>query len=234
MNHRILISCLLLTCSAVAQTETQEKQRSAVPQDINARFLDKDLDAGEWVNRFEVESREVYANRGDIVAALHLNSGDCIADIGAGTGLFAKPFSQAVGAEGKVYAVDISPKLVEHVKKRVADEGMNNIEVILSKEDSTELPSESVDVVFICDTYHHFEYHADMLLSIRNALRRGGQLVVIDFERIPGTSREWLLGHVRAGKDEFKKEIQRSGFRFIEEVDIPGFQENYFLRFERP
>ena len=80
MNRRILISCLLVTCSAVAQTETQEKQRSAVPQDINARFLDKDLDAGEWVNRFEVESREVYANRGDIVAALHLNSGDCIAN----------------------------------------------------------------------------------------------------------------------------------------------------------
>ncbi|MCH8829824.1 MAG: class I SAM-dependent methyltransferase, partial [Planctomycetes bacterium] len=129
----------------------------------------------------------------------------------------------------QVDAVDISPKLVEHMRNRAKEEGLENVEVVLSKENSIELPAASVDFVFVCDTYHHFEFYTEMLLSIRDALRPGGQLIIIEFERIPGTSREWVLGHVRAGKERFKSEIQQSGFRFIEEVKIAGFRENYFL-----
>ena len=58
-------------------------------------------------------------------------------------------------------------------------------------------------------------------------------MVVVDFERIPGKTREWVLGHVRAGKDVVKKEILTSGFTFKDEVTIPGFKENYFLRFTK-
>ncbi|MGB2501466.1 MAG: SAM-dependent methyltransferase, partial [Mariniblastus sp.] len=60
-----------------------------------------------------------------------------------------------------------------------------------------------------------------------------GELVVIDFERIPGESREWLLGHVRAGKEVFRAEIMDAGFALDEEVTIKGFKENYFLRFRK-
>ena len=70
-----------------------------------------------------------------------------------------------------------------------------------------------------------------MLASIRAALRPGGALVVVDFERIPGVSPDWILKHVRAGKDEFRAEIEAAGFRFVEEVDL--MRENYFLRFAR-
>ena len=233
MNHTILFLCSLIVVSSV-YAQPKAKKRSPVPQNINDRFLDTELDPQEWLDRFEVESREVYANRREIVKAVELKPGQVIADVGAGTGLFVSLFSAATTQQGRVYAVDISPRLIEYLKKRVHEEGLKNVRVVPSREDSTELASESVDVVFVCDTYHHFEYHADMLLSIRNALRQGGQLIVIDFNRIPGKSREWLLGHVRAGKDQFKKEIQQSGFRFKEEVKIAGFRENYFLRFERP
>jgi ubiquinone/menaquinone biosynthesis C-methylase UbiE len=222
---------------AVAQepvTDTEPNQRTDVPENINAGFLDAELNPQQWMDRFEIESREIYASQKAIVASLPLKDGSTIADVGAGTGLFLTPFSQAVGASGKVYALDISPRLIEHMQDRAKNESLDNVEVIHSKEDSTTLPADSVDVVFICDTYHHFEYHADMLLSIRNTLRRGGELILIDFERIPDKSREWILGHVRAGKQQFRKEIQQSGFQFIEEVTIPGFEENYFLRFQRP
>ena len=137
-------------------------------------------------------------------------------------------------ATGKVYAVDISPGFIKHLRKRAKEKGLRNVEVVLSKENSAELADASVDVVFVCDTYHHFEYHTEMLRSIHSALRRGGRLVVIDFERIPGKSPQWLLKHVRAGKAEFKKEIEQAGFRFQEEVKFPGFRQNYFLRFEKP
>lgn len=81
--------------------------------------------------------------------------------------------------------------------------------------------------------YHHFEFHEDMLRSIRRALKPGGRLVVIDFERIPGVTREFLMGHVRAGKDVVLAEVRDAGFELVEEVDVAGFRENYFLRFER-
>jgi len=69
--------------------------------------------------------------------------------------------------------------------------------------------------------------------SLVKALKKGGTVVVIDFERIEGVSREWLLGHVRAGKEVFLKEIEDAGLTFVEELQIDGFKENYFLRFRK-
>ncbi len=235
MKHRVLAAsaCLLLLATS-ACVLNNKADSGAVAKNINAPFLAENLKAEVWVNRFEVEAREIFARRKEIVDALKLAPGDRIADVGAGTGLFVGLFAEAVGLKGKVYAVDISPRLIDHMNKRITDEGLTNVEVMLSKDRSTELADGSVDAVFVCDTYHHFEHYEAMLGSIFSALRPGGQLVVIDFERIPGVSRGWTLGHVRAGKERFTSEIERSGFRLIEEVEISGLRENYFLRFERP
>ncbi len=71
------------------------------------------------------------------------------------------------------------------------------------------------------------------MATIHRALRPGGSLFLVDFERIPGVSREWLLKHVRAGKDVFTAEIEKSGFELVEEVEVKGLKENYFLKFRR-
>jgi SAM-dependent methyltransferase len=89
----------------------------------------------------------------------------------------------------------------------------------------------SIDLAFICDAYHHFEQPKAMLASIRRALRPGGTLIVVDFERIPGVSPDWILKHVRAGKEDFRAEIEAAGFGFVEEVKL--MRENYVLRFSR-
>jgi predicted methyltransferase len=211
----------------------RQETRSAVPADINEAFLDTSKPVEEWSARWEVESREVFACRDQIVAALGLKPGERVADIGTGTGLFLGPLSRAVGDAGKVFAVDIAQKFVDHVRKRAVKEEMPNVVAVLSNERSAELAAGSVDVVLLCDTYHHFEYHEDMLRSIRSALRPGGRLVVVDFARIPGKSREWILGHVRAGQEVVTAEIDAAGFRFIDEVEVDGFEENYLVRFER-
>ena len=222
-----LLTATSLSAQTTAQTET-------LSPGINERFLDPNLDPQQWLARFEVESREVFAHRQDVVQALQLTPGTRIADIGSGTGLFLELFSKAVTDTGKVYALDISPRLIEFVKQRVQKEKLKNVEAKLSQEDSTGLPNASIDVAFVCDTYHHFENHEAMLRSIRAALRPGGQLVVIDFQRIPGKSRDWVLGHVRADKEQVRQEIKQAGFVFQKEVKIPGFLENYFLRFKKP
>ena len=73
---------------------------------------------------------------------------------------------------------------------------------------------------------------AATLASIHRALRPGGTLVIVDFDRIPGVSREWLLGHVRCGKQQVIAEVEAAGFAFVEEVPL-GFEENYFVRFRK-
>jgi predicted methyltransferase len=65
-------------------------------------------------------------------------------------------------------------------------------------------------------------------------LRPGGTLVVVDFERIPGTSRQWVLDHVRADKQTVRAEIESAGFRFVDEPRVAGLSENYLMRFEKP
>lgn len=223
--------------AAAIQQEQQEKVKakefSTVPRGINDNFLSPDLDAQEWVNRFEVESREIYACRDQIVKAIGLSTGQSIADIGAGTGLFTGLFSKAVGEDGSVYAIDISPRLIAHLEERVAKENLTNVKVVRNEATSTQLVTRKVDKAFVCDTYHHFERPDSMLKSIHKALNEGGELVVIDFERIPGESRDWVIGHVRAGKATFRAEIEASGFEFVREVSIDGFKENYLLIFRK-
>ena len=79
-----------------------------------------------------------------------------------------------------------------------------------------------------------FEYPEPMLASLRDALRPGGTLVVIDFEKIPGRTREFIMGHVRAGKQQFIDEIEGAGFVLEEEIQVEGLEENYVLRFRKP
>ncbi|MEZ5976557.1 MAG: methyltransferase domain-containing protein [Planctomycetota bacterium] len=230
----LIVPLLLAACASLDAPMPVQEERSPVPENINAPFLDEDLNPEDWQNRWEVESREICAQRAAVVGSLDLQPGERIADVGVGTGLFTAPFSEAVGPDGRVLAADISPAFVEHLRTRVAEAGLANVRPYQSLEHSVELPKASVDVAFVCDTYHHFEYHQDMLASLQRALKPGGRLVIVDFERIPDVSREWILGHVRAGKAEVRAEVEAAGFRFVEEVTIPGFHENYFLRFERP
>ncbi len=203
-------------------------QEKSVNPGINKSFQDPSV--AKFEKRFEKEGREVYDQRQAVLEKLDLKPGMAVADIGTGTGLFTRLLAPAVGKKGKVYAVDIAKSFVEHSVKSAKEKGWENVEGIVCASDDAKLPPASVDLVFICATYHHFEFPAKTMASIRKALRPGGKLVVIDFERIEGKTREWLLEHVRAGKPVVTKEIEAAGFKLDKEV--PMFEENYFLLFE--
>ncbi|MEW4455743.1 methyltransferase domain-containing protein [Bremerella sp. JC817] len=231
---RLFLLAIAALLSLAGWSQAQEKPATtSVKPGINDSFLDPNLDVEQWVNRFEVESREVFLAKDEIVERLKLSPGDRIADIGTGTGLFVEPFSKAVGDQGWVYALDIAPKFVERVEKLAEARKLTNITPVLCGQNDIRLAPGSINVAFICDVYHHFEYPAASLASIHKAMSPGGKLVVIDFNRIPGESREWTLNHVRAGKEVFREEIEKAGFRFMGEVEVPSFKENYFLQFER-
>jgi ubiquinone/menaquinone biosynthesis C-methylase UbiE len=224
LNRTAVLLLVVVTCLAA--------QDKSVKPGINDKY-EKNPDPKEFAKTFEVESREIFASRLEIVKACNLKPGLVVADIGAGTGLFTRLFAQEVGPKGKVYAVDIADTFLAHIKKTCEEEKIGNVETVKCTARSCELKEASVDLVFICDTYHHFEFPLRTMATIHKALRPNGKLIVIDFHRIPGTSRDWILGHVRAGQQVFEKEIQSAGFKKLKEEKLAGLKENYFLRFEK-
>jgi ubiquinone/menaquinone biosynthesis C-methylase UbiE len=222
------------TAVIVTSALTLAAAAAAPPREpLNERFRKPDLDVKAWVDRFEKPGREVFDRRREIVAAVGLRPGNAVADVGAGTGLFTMLFSQAVGPDGKVYAVDIAPRFLEHISKRARAAGATNVQVVRGTDISIELPPASVDRVFLCDTYHHFEHPQSSLASIRRALRPGGELVVVDYHREPGKTAAWVTEHVRAGQTAVTKEIETAGFTRLEDLPSPSLKENYLLRFRR-
>lgn len=205
-------------------------QDQSVRPGINDSFRDPDVK--EFVGRFEVESREVYSQRKEIVAACEIKPGQTVADIGAGTGLFTRLFSESVGNEGQVIAVDISQKFLDHIARTCGESGRRNVHTLQCKADSTELPPESVDIAFICDTYHHFEFPTKTTASLQRALKPGGRVIVIDFRREEGKSSDFVLSHVRAGQEVFEREISAVGLRKVREYN-ELLKENYLVIFEK-
>ena len=221
LSLAVLLS-FVLTLPGTAQDES-------VNPGINDSF--QDPKPTEYVERFEKEGREVYDNRELIVEKLGLEPGMAVADVGAGTGLFTRLIAARVGPSGRVYAVDIAKAFVDHTVMSSHARGLKNVEGVVCAPDDVKLPPGSVDLVFLCDTYHHFEFPYRTMASIAKALKPGGRVAMIDFERIEGKSSDWILDHVRAGKEVFREEIEASGFEFVEELDL--FEENYFLVFRK-
>jgi len=206
-------------------------QEQSVNPGLNDSFRNPDVQ--DFVEKFEIESREVFHHRTEIVAACKIQPGQTVADIGAGTGLFTRLFADAVGKDGRVIAVDISQKFLDHILRTSRETGRQNIDTLLCTPDSTALPPDSVDVAFICDTYHHFEFPQKTMASLYKALKPGGRVILIDFRRVEGESSDWVLSHVRAGQEVFENEITRVGFRKSREVrDL--LAENYVIVFEKP
>src|SRR6516162_3968999 len=220
MSSLIAIFAFLFTCCP--HLAAQEK---SVRPGINNPFENPDIPA--FITAFEGESREIFAKRKEILAACKLKPGMVVADIGAGTGLFTRLFAPAVGPTGRVYAIDISPKFIEHVEKTCKDWGIKNVTGVVCTQTSVNLPPNSIDLAFICDTYHHFEFPYKTMASIHGSLKPGGRLVLVDFHKIKGVSTDWVMNHVRAGQDVFSREVKSSGFKLIEE---PRFlKENYCM-----
>jgi ubiquinone/menaquinone biosynthesis C-methylase UbiE len=205
--------------------------QSGQSQGINDSYTSPDLRVEEWVQRFEVEGREAYDLRHQIVDAIGLKPGQSVADVGAGTGLFIPLLAEKVGSEGVVYAVDISPRFIEHMEKKVADAKLGQVKTVLSNERSVALPPRSVDVVFSSDAYHHFVYYQDMLASISRALKPGGQFIVVDFDIKSKALPSGMIEHVGKTKEEFTRQIEEAGFERAEDLTLPTMRSNFMYRF---
>lgn len=230
-------AALLATTTALAGAPPSDAgaapptERSVRPG-ANREYLTPDLDVQAWSRRFEQDGREAYAQREAIVAFAGARAGAVVGDVGAGTGLFTFLFSRVVGPTGRVYAADLAPSFLAHVKKRAESSGARNVVTVLATDRLPNLPAGALDLVFLCDVYHHLEYPRTTLAALSRALKPGGTLVLVDYRREPGKSAAWILDHVRAGEAIVTAEVQAAGFQLVERSD--RLTENYMLKFRHP
>lgn len=219
---------VLIFAASILTAWAQQPTITPTAKQLNKSF---DADASQWTARFEHEGRAIYDKRYEILDEMHLKPGMDVADIGAGSGLFARLIAQRVGPGGTVYAVDIAKNMIEHIDKTAQEEHIANLKAVLGDPHSPKLAPDSVDAICIIDSYHHFEFPTDMLRDINKALRPNGVLMLIDFKRIDGVSRDYILKMVRAGEGTFTDEFQNAGFELVERRD-DMFPENYLLKFK--
>jgi len=135
------------------------------------------LGAG-WLERSERQAEE----RPDLlIESFAVKPGQVIADIGAGTGYFALPLAELVGPTGKILAVDIQQPMLDKLKRRIDKRRLTNIELILSKEDDPNLPAATVDMAFMVDVYHEFNFPHEMTVHLCRALKTGGRLIFVEY-----------------------------------------------------
>lgn len=190
---------------------------------------------------FESEKeRDIARSKRKLVEMLQkqgLKEGGVVLDVGAGTGLMLSEMSRAVGPKGFVLGVEISDKFCDFMRQRIVKEKLGNVEIRQCTDDAVNAPVGVVDVAFICDVYHHFVKPKTYMRSIGRALKPGGKVVLIDFHRDPSKMvshpPQWAIDHIRAGKEDFTKEIESAGFEFLGDVDFPELVENYVMVFGR-
>jgi len=131
----------------------------------------------DWLERPE---REVEENTSLLLKNLNLRPGMHIADIGAGSGYYTRLLSKRIG-NGKVYAVDVEPQMISYLNERIKEEKLANIVTVQGSETDVSLPPSSIDMMLLVDVYHEFSFPYEMGLSMFNALKPNGKLVLVEF-----------------------------------------------------
>ncbi len=182
-------------------------------------------DAETWAKRFEGPERDTWQKPDAVIKALDLKQGSIIADIGSATGYFPVRFARAY-PKGRVYGIDIEKNMVDYLNQRAVRENLSNLSSILVEPDDPKLP-EPVDLVFICNTYHHIEDRQIYFEKLKKNLRPGGRLVIMDF--IKGDLPVGPPDQMKLSPDEVISELLSAGYHLDQKLEMLPYQ--YFLIF---
>jgi ubiquinone/menaquinone biosynthesis C-methylase UbiE len=173
-------------------------------------------------------TRDEWQKPDEVVKSINLKPGDVIADIGAGNGYFTKRFANAVNPGGQALGLDIVPSKVEYMRKDAEKLGLNNYKALLIKSDDSQLEPGSVDVVFLCNAYHHLENRVDYLKRLSRSLKKNGRVVIVDFYKKPLPVVPSAVDH-KLSKEVVLEEFQAAGYKLQHDKDFLPYQ--YYLEF---
>ena len=212
---------LLLLCSLVAQAETQRYEwRSAHdPDGIGKFYLGREIahimgpGGILWLERTERETEEQPQL---VIDALEIEPGQAIADLGAGSGYYSFRIAPLVGPTGKVFAIDIEPAMLEVIAQRASRERVANVVTVRSTARDPNLAPHSVDLLFMVDVYHELEYPYEVMTKVREALKPGGHVALIEYR---AEDPEVLIKPLhKMSQRQVRREMQAAGFRHVKTV----------------
>ena len=155
-----------------------------------------------------------------VIDSLGLQPGHVVADIGAGDGYFVPSLATAVGPTGRVFAVEVEDHLVRRLERQAQVEDLANVEVILGELDDPRLPARGVDLVFLCNTYHHIERRTDYFAALRADLKPGGRVAVIDMRSdLQGVARLFAQRDHWMERQTLLDEMDLAGYRHVRSYD---------------
>jgi precorrin-6B methylase 2 len=134
----------------------------------------------EWLDRPEREAEEHPAK---VLDSLDLHPGDVVADLGAGSGYFTFRIAPKVGKTGKVLAVEIQEAMLNTLRVRAAAMKTANVEVVRGSEIDPHLPVSGVNLVLLVDVYHELTYPFEVMTKVREALKKGGRVVFVEYRK---------------------------------------------------
>ncbi|MDA0794756.1 MAG: class I SAM-dependent methyltransferase [Bacteroidetes bacterium] len=218
----IFISCFLTAYESIAQADNNDTKYTYKRGDYNGIgkwYMGREIAyvmGFQGINWLERSEREIEEDVSTLIKNMEINTDDTIADIGAGSGYHV--FKMAPLAEnGLVYAVDIQPEMLEATELKKRLKRVSNVETVLGSEKSINLPKNSLDKILLVDVYHEFSYPAEMVESIKNALKSNGQLFLIEY-RGEDSSVPIKKIHKMTVKQSIK-EMEAAGFRLKENID---------------
>lgn len=181
-----------------------------------------------WIQAIAFPDRDDWQKPDEVVKSLNLKPGDVIADIGAGDGYFTRRFAKAVGPGGQALGMDVVSSKVEYMRKDAERLELKNYKALLIDSDDPGLKPGTVDVVFLCNTYHHLSNRVEYLKSLSKSLKKNGRVVIVDFYKKPMPVGPSSLGH-KVSKEVVLEEFREAGYSMQNDKDLLPYQ--YYLEF---
>ena len=185
--------------------------------------------AEEWIKTLDGPARVAAMKIDELVAALKLQPGQTVADIGAGSGLLEVPLARAVGGRGRVFAVEIDAGFFPEIAKRAAAAGVTNVQTVLGTFTDPSLPVKTVDVALFHDVLHHVDQRAVYLKNLAAYLAPSGRIVVIDYEG--GIGPHAKEPQLQVTREQLGAWMKEAGLSQVEDIKL--FPDKYFLAFAR-
>ena len=207
-----LLALVTALCAACNGTSSQNAPAVAAPASTHEHSSGSERgcpDVQTYSDQLDEPERDEWQRPKVVIELLECRAGMTVVDLGAGTGYFLRYLSEAVGREGRVLALDISPSSIEWMSSRIEREGLQNVRPVLVAPDDPALSPGSVDRILVANTWHHISERVDYAQRLLAALRPGGLLLIVDFTI---DSPEGPPPNMRLTYDTVTRELEIAGF----------------------
>jgi ubiquinone/menaquinone biosynthesis C-methylase UbiE len=218
-----LANALLLAAAVAAQSERPRHLGREVAPVMS--YLGAD-----WLERPDRDEEE---NTTLLLELLPVDAGDTVADLGCGSGYFARRLAPRVGPNGEVLCLDVQPEMLAIAERLSREAGVTNVRMVRAEPDDPRLPAGGVDLILLVDVYHELQHPAPMLEHMRRALATDGLVALVEYRAEGDTARHIRPEH-RMSVEQVLREWEPAGFELARRIDDLPTQHLFLFRAAQP